>query len=213
MRAAALAGLCALLAGTTAGCGSDVSQGSAAVRAARIRAILADMKDLPAGFSDRPRDAWRVPFRAKDPSCRELLNAAGGRLPRDGLTASAGATYQGDRLGETAGLRLTEFSGGQADQLYERLAGAIGECSSARSRGAGGQDRLRASPLAIESGGDAEATRMRGRVGGYPYEMHLVIARSGRTLISLVHTGMAAPEPRRTQELVRLMLAKIERTP
>jgi hypothetical protein len=205
--------LCALLAATTASCGIPPNGPAARHAKARIRAILSDMKDLPAGFSDRPRDPWRPPFRAKERSCRELLNAAAGRFPGDGVVASAGATYQGDGLGETAALRITEFSGMHALLVLEHLTVSIHDCSSARGTHAGGADRLKASALAIESDGDVEATQMRGRVGGYPYEIQLAFTRSGGTLISLAHTGIAAPDPRRTEELVRLVRAKVENAP
>ncbi len=184
--------------------------------AARLRAVLTGI-DLPAGLIGRPRDAWVAPFQAKDADCRRLLDTAAGAWPGTGVLATAAATYQGERLGETVALRLTELTGSDADRLFDRLRAAIAGCTSVRSSRAGGQDRLRAAPLPLDLGHrfgfgpDVAAAGMGGRMGGFPYEMHLVFARSGGIVLALVHGGIVAPDIRATADLTRAVLDGIDR--
>ncbi|MFC7644061.1 hypothetical protein ACFQX6_27455 [Streptosporangium lutulentum] len=51
-----------------------------------------------------------------------------------------------------------------------------------------------------------QARRLKGRLNGYPYEMHLVFARAGSTLVSLVHAGVARVDIRRTRQFARFLI-------
>ncbi|GAA4582174.1 hypothetical protein GCM10023194_16090 [Planotetraspora phitsanulokensis] len=204
--------VCGLIAMTGA-CGTeDVihARARSTAETARMRAALATMDDLPAGFSDRARDRWQPPFRPKKRACRVLFDAVAGKPPQDGLGGTAAVTYQGDGIGELAGVGLAVYLGDQAADHLEELREAMGECVTAQSGGAGQRDRLVVSEFPIEDvGDDVEARRLTGRVGGYPYEMHLVVANVNHTLVALVHAGLAPPDALRTEELVRSLVREV----
>lgn len=212
IRVAGALGLSVLLGGA-AGCGAAVVPPDAAPSrdaVERVHRVLDGLRDLPDGLSDRPRDPWRAPFRAADSRCRLMLGAVGSP-PREGMAATAGASFTGDGLAETAGVRVTEYDGeARALRHFAAIAAAMGGCTEAVGRGAGVRDRLAVSPLSLDTPGRLEAVALRGRVGGYPYRLHLVVARSGRTLITLAHGGIAAPGRERTERIVRLLLDRTE---
>ena len=54
-----------------------------------------------------------------------------------------------------------------------------------------------------------QARRLNGRLNGYPYEIHLMFALSGHTLISLVHAGVRDVDTERTRELARLLVDEV----
>ncbi|WP_067178264.1 hypothetical protein [Microtetraspora niveoalba] len=201
----------ACLVAALAGCGAGGDPGRrAAVDAGRLKVLLGGIEGMPQGFSDRQRERWRPPFRAKDGDCRALFDAAAGRPPGRGLVAGTATAYEGDSLGETAAVGLAVYGDDAAGGGLDRLERAMRGCHVAAAGGAGKGDRLRASRLAIPDVGDgAEARRFRGRVGGYPYEMHLVVAREGNAVITLVHQGVAAPDAAGTAELARVLAGRV----
>jgi hypothetical protein len=211
MRIIQAALVCGLIAMTGA-CGTEDmihARARSTAETARLRAALGTMDGLPAGFSDRARDGWQPPFRPRKTACRVLFDAVAGKPPPDGLGGTAAVTYEGDRIGELAGVGLAVYLGDQAEDHLEELRGAMGECATAQS-GAGRRDRLVVSELPIEEiGDDVEARRLTGRVGGYPYEMHLVVANVRHTLVALVHAGLAPPDARRTEELARSLVREV----
>ncbi|MGW5259753.1 hypothetical protein ACWEQG_02180 [Microbispora sp. NPDC004025] len=209
---AAVAG-CLVLA--TGGCGTgEVTY--AAVRApakagdaSGVRALLGRMDGLPDAFFSHARAPWRPPFRPRARACRMLFDAAAGRLPREGLSGTAAATYQGAHTGELAGVGVAVYDGGEAAGHLAALRDALARCATADAGTP--YDRLAATrtPLPGIGGADAAARALAGRVGGYPYRMHLVVARSGHTLIALVHAGLTPPDPDRTAELTRLLVREV----
>ncbi|MEV0969310.1 hypothetical protein [Microtetraspora glauca] len=201
----------ACLLAALAGCGAHEEAGRrAAPNSGQLKVLLRGIEDMPQGFSDRQRERWRPPFRAKDGDCRALFDAAAGRPPGRGLVAGAATTYEGDHLGESAAVGLAVYGEDAADGGLGRLERAMRGCRVAAAGGAGKGDRLRVSNLRIPDVGDgAEARRFRGRVGGYPYELHLVVAREGNALITLVHGGVTSPDVKGTEELARVLAGRV----
>ncbi|WP_169979170.1 hypothetical protein [Microbispora sp. H10836] len=209
---AAVAG-CLVLA--TGGCGTGAVT-YAAVRppgktgdASGVRTLLGRMDALPDTFFSHARAPWRPPFRPRARACRLLFDAAAGRLPREGLSGTAAATYQGAHAGELAGVGVAVYDGDEAAGHLAALRDALAHCATADAGTP--YDRLAATrtPPAGIGGADAAARALAGRVGGYPYRMHLVVARSGHTLIALVHAGLTPPDPARTAELTRLLVREV----
>ncbi|WP_204288175.1 hypothetical protein [Microbispora amethystogenes] len=205
--------------GSGAGAGAGVARGAGTTRdamaarsAGRLRGMLGTMRDLPEGFFSHARAPWRAPFRPRASACRALFDAAAGRPARDGLggaTAVTAATYDGPHLGELAGVGLAVYDGNEAAGRLDALRAALIRCVTADAGTP--YDRLKASPMPLPGigGPDAAGRGLTGRVGGYPYRMHLVVARSGHTLITLVHAGLTPPDPARTAELARLLVREV----
>jgi hypothetical protein len=171
---------------------------------ARLREALSREPRLPDGFSARPEEAWRVPFTSADRNCRAVLDPAGGRAPARALTAQAAASYEGDLLGEQAGVGLARYAGSEAEGHQEALARALQACRSVR---AGSGTELRLTRLPVEGVGDeAVGAELRGRLNGYPYALDVMLARSGDTLVSVVHTGIARVDPARTCQLLSAVI-------
>jgi len=176
----------------------------------RLRGVLAGARELPDGFSARPRNGWRVPFQPVNADCGLLLDTAGDRPPQEALEARVAVTYQGDGVGELAGFGLASYDGDGAERHFGELTEALDGCPRARARVAGRGTAFRVSPLDLaEVGDEVRATRLNGRLNGYPYEIHLMFALSGHTLISLVHAGVRDVDPMRTRELARLLLDEV----
>lgn len=205
--------LCGFIAGGAAGCGGGAGPGDAMDGAAelnRLRGVLDEARALPDGFSARPRDGWRAPFQPVNEDCRLVLDTAGGRPPQRALGARAAVTYQGDGVGELAGFGLASYRGDDAELHFNELTEALSGCPVARAQVAGRGTALRVSPLNLTGVGDeVQARRLNGRLNGYPYEMHLVFALSGHTLISLVHAGVRDVDVERTRELARLLVDEV----
>ncbi|MEU9887552.1 hypothetical protein [Sphaerisporangium sp. NPDC051011] len=194
---------CALLAGATAACGGQRSR----EELSRARKALAQVDDPSVDFTDRAGTGWQPPFRPADERCGKLFDLAEGK---QGPGVAEAASFRGDRLGETAGVVLAAYAPGDARQALRTAADLMRDCPVATVKAAGAGDRLVGSPLPVRTIGDGvEARRYKGRVGGYPYEMHLVVVRTGGILISLVHTGMAKLDPQRTEDLATLLAAKV----
>ncbi|RGA07017.1 hypothetical protein DI270_000150 [Microbispora triticiradicis] len=197
----------------TRGTGVRATRDAMAARSTgRLRGVLGTMRDLPEGFFSHARAPWRAPFRPRASACRALFDAAAGRPPRDGLGGAAAvtaATYDGPHLGELAGVGLAVYDGNEAAQHLDVLRAALIRCATADAGTP--YDRLKASPVPLPGigGPDAAARGLTGRAGGYPYRMHLVVARSGHTLITLVHAGLTPPDPARTAELARLLVREV----
>lgn len=194
---------CGLLAGALAGCGG---RGIAEVDGvdmkalAHMKEILAKEPRLPDGFSPRPGQAWQAPFTPADRNCRAVLDAAAGRAPERALTAQAATSYQGDELGEQVGVGLAQYMGSEAEGHIAELARALESCRAVR---AGSGTLLRTTILPLGDVADeAVGGELRGKLNGYPYTLDVVLARSGDTLVSLVHTSMAEMEPQRTRQLL-----------
>ncbi|MBB2745667.1 UNVERIFIED_ORG: hypothetical protein FHR35_005530 [Microbispora rosea subsp. rosea] len=209
---AAVAG-CLVLA--TGACGTGrvtyaaVRVSGKAADANRPRTVLGRMDGLPEGFFSHARAPWRPPFRPRARACRLLFDAAAGRPPREGLSGTTAATYQGAHAGELAGVGVAVYDGGEAAGHLAALRDALSHCATAD--GGTPYDRLAAArtPLPGVGGPDAAGRALSGRVGGYPYRMHVVVARSGHTLIALVHAGLTPPDPARTAELTRLLVREV----
>lgn len=209
---AAVAG-CLVLA--TGGCGAEAVT-YAAVRApgeaadvSRLRTVFGKMDGLPDGFFSHARSPWRPPFRPRSGACRLLFDAAAGRLPPEGLSGATAVTYQGAHAGELAGVGVAVYDGGEVAVHLAALRDALTRCTTAD--GGTRFDHLAATrtPLPGIGGPDAAARALAGRVGGYPYRMHVVVARSGHTLIAFVHAGLTPPDPARTAELARLLVREV----
>ncbi|MGI5491609.1 hypothetical protein [Microtetraspora malaysiensis] len=204
---AAAACLVAALAGCSGG-GREAAQ-PAPLDAGRLKVLLGGIDNLPQGFSDRQHERWRPPFRANSGACRALFDAAAGRPPTRDLVAGTATTYEGQHVGETAAVGLAVYGDNAAGGVHT-LERAMRSCRVAAAGGAGKGDRLRASRLSIKDVGDGvEARRFKGRVGGYPYEMHLVVARQGDALITLVHGGVASPDVKGTAALARVLAGRV----
>ncbi|WP_214411980.1 hypothetical protein [Sphaerisporangium fuscum] len=203
---------CALVA-VTAGCGTGAGLFGGAggrVNLARAREALAKIDDPSAGLAEHSDDPWEPPFRPASPDCARLFDLAGTGRAEAGGTATVAASYRGGRLGETAAVVLAAYPGGDARHAVRTAAGLMRHCSVASGKAPGGGDRLVASELPMKAlGEEVEARRFKGRVGGYPYEMHVVVMRSGDTLIALVHTCLARLAPERTQQLADVLAAKV----
>ncbi|MFS1300277.1 hypothetical protein [Streptosporangium longisporum] len=211
MRIVVFAVLYGLVGGVTAGCaGSQEGAVDGTAELRRLRALLDEARDLPEGFSTRPRDGWQAPFRPLDEDCRLVLDAAAGRPPERALGARAAVAYQGDGLGELAGFALASYGGDDAASHFDALTDALSDCPVARARMAGRSTALRVSGLDLEGiDGEIQARRLSGRLNGYPYEIHLVFAVSGRTLVSLVHAGVRDVDAARTRELAGLLVDEV----
>jgi hypothetical protein len=173
---------------------------------ARLRGLLLRTQDLPEGFSARFRAGWRPPFRPAAGDCRRVLEAAAHGPSAGTPDARVTATYPGDGLGELAGVGLESHPGEGAARRFTALAAALDRCRVAAAPATGAAaDRetlLTGSGLALDAvGDDMRARRLHGRLNGYPYEMHVVLIRSGRVLMSLVHAGIADVDAGRTQRL------------
>jgi hypothetical protein len=186
--------------------GSNTDTDSSA-ELARLRELLRETKELPDGFSARQRDGWRAPFRPIGSDCRLVLDTAGGSPPQWAPGARVAVTYPGDKLGELAGVGLASYTGDDAKVHFAELTEALGRCPVAASPRAGKSTSFRVSSLNLDGvGDDVQARRLRGRLNGYPYEMHLVFARAGRTLVSLVHAGIAHVDVKRTRKLAHFLV-------
>ncbi|MEU4572856.1 hypothetical protein ACBI99_26245 [Nonomuraea sp. ATR24] len=192
---------CGLLAGALTGCGDGgLVQGVDVQALAQMREVLKKEPRLPEGFSPRPEQAWRAPFTPADRNCRAVLDAAGGRAPAQELTAQAAASYQGDELGEQVGVGLARYTGAAAEQHLAELTRALEACRAVR-QGTGTHLRTTLVPVG-KVADEAVGGELRGRLNGYPYTLDVVLARSGDTLVSLVHTSMAEVDPQRTRQLL-----------
>ncbi|MFF5211904.1 hypothetical protein [Streptosporangium sp. NPDC000396] len=175
----------------------------------RLQRLLPQARELPDGFSARLRDGWKPPFRPRDRECRLILDTAGGRPPKQALGAQVAATYPGDKLGELAGVGLMSYAGDDARFHFAKLTEALNDCRVVMSRRVSAGTSFAVSSLDMDAVGDEmEARRLRGRLNGYPYEMHMVFARIGHTLVSLVHAGVTDVDVRRTQELARFLAGR-----
>lgn len=212
MRVTGVVLACSLLLGAVAACGLSERGSGAAVRKeelSRARQALAGVDDPSVDFTESAGGAWQPPFHPKSARCGKLFDFADGRLPDTASTAEA-ASFQGSRLGESAGVVLAAYDPGAARRVLRDVAALMRDCPVASAKSAGGGDRLVGSELPLTGIGDGiEARRYKGRVGGYPYEMHLVVVRSGDMLISLVHTGMARLDPGRTGRMATVLAAKV----
>ncbi|GAA3445258.1 hypothetical protein [Planomonospora venezuelensis] len=212
IRAVALTAACAVLGGAAAGCGSGATiyaEAEARTELDRLSGLLREAEGLPEGFSAQPREGWRPPFRPADRDCRRVLDEAGGASRKRAQSVRASATYHGDGLGELAGVVLTTYPGQGAEARFDDLAEALEGCPAATDP-AGGGTALAASGLELAEIGDGTAARrLRGRLNGYPYEMHVVFVRSGRTLVSLVHTAVAGADAGRTERLARFFADRV----
>ncbi|SDG96166.1 hypothetical protein [Nonomuraea jiangxiensis] len=197
---------CAMLACALAGCGGAERPSVLDARAsAQLRAVLSKEPQLPDGFTNRPDQAWQMPFRQADRNCRAVLDPAGGRAPGQELTAQAAVTYRGDGLGEQAGVGLARYAGDAAEDRLDDLAEALESCRVVR--GSDGTD-LRPQELEIEGDWDeAVAARLQGRLNGYPYTVDVVLSRVDDTLVSVVHTGMDAVDTARTRAVVEAVIS------
>ncbi|MBG0828940.1 hypothetical protein HS041_14290 [Planomonospora sp. ID67723] len=213
IRAAILAAACAVLGGTSAGCGSGAviyAEAEARTELERLSGLLRETAGLPEGFSARPRDGWKPPFRPADRDCRRVLNEVGGASQRRARSVRASATYHGDGLGELAGVSLTTYPGQGAEARFDDLAEALEGCPAVTDPERGADTSLAASGLDLAEIGDGtEARRLRGRLNGYPYEMNVVFVRSGQTLISLVHAAVADADAGRTERLARFFADRV----
>ncbi|GAA4221758.1 hypothetical protein FHR32_005205 [Streptosporangium album] len=214
IRTAIAVGACGILAGALAACGTGTGYTGktgkdAGTELARLRGLLPKAQELPDGFSTRPGEAWKSPFRPAGRDCRLVFAMAGGRTPQRAPGVRVDATYAGDELGELAGVGLASYTGDDAEQRFEELTEALDGCPVARSTRPGMGTSLRVSSLKLDTlGDDVQAKRLRGRLDGYPYEMHVVFARVGGTLVSLVHTGLADVDVRRTQQLAQFLVER-----
>lgn len=207
LRIIGLAVACGLAGASLTGCGSGsaiYADAEARQELTRLRQILFRQPVLPEGFSARPREAWKPPFKAVDRDCRTLLDTAGGRAPGRALLAQAAASYQGDVLGEMAAVGLASYTGSEAEWHLEDLGKSLQGCGVLD--GAGGtafaMTRLPVGAL----GDDVVGGQFRGRLNGYPYAMNLVVVRTGDTLISVVHTGLSRVDAKRTESLARAVV-------
>ncbi|MBB6344526.1 hypothetical protein AB0C18_41080 [Nonomuraea muscovyensis] len=201
-----------LLAGSLAGCGGGAHEEVRpdARATARLHEVLNDRPRLPDGFSPRAERPWRAPFEPKNTDCLTVLEPAAGRAPARALTAQAAVSYRGDELGEQAAVGLARYAGSEAEEHLGDLAEAMAECRAMRSPG-GTRLRLRPLPAPLREMGDEVGDEMvgaelRGKLKGYPYVMDVVLVRSGDTLVSVVHTGLAGVDPERTRQLLGAVL-------
>ncbi|MFI6326176.1 hypothetical protein ACIBG8_52255 [Nonomuraea sp. NPDC050556] len=207
LRIIGLAVACGLAGASLTGCGSGaagLADTETSQEMTRLRQILYKAPALPDGFSVRPRAAWRPPFKAADRDCRAVFDTAGGRAPTRALVAQAAATFQGDVLGEVAAVGLASYSGEEAEWHLKDLGKSLDGCPGLEA--AKGTE-FRESELPVgELGDEAVGAQFRGRLNGYPYALNLVLVRQGDTIISLVHTGLAKVDAKRTQSLARAVV-------
>lgn len=206
-------GACALLTCLLAGCGGGGAESFLDAQAmAQLRAVVSkEQPRLPDGFTIRPEQAWQMPFGQADENCRAVLAPPGGKAPGQALTAQAAVSYHGEGLGEQAGVGLAKYAAGEAEDHLDELAEALRKCHAVRS--SSGTD-LRPHELPIEkavreAADDAVGARFSGRLNGYPYELDLVLARVGDTLVSVVHTGMNDVDAERTRKVVEAALSMV----
>lgn len=197
---------CAVLACALAGCGGEGAESFIDPRAmAQLHEVLSREPRLPEGFTATPERAWRIPFGRVDRNCRMPLEPAGGRAPRQALTAQAAVSYQGDGLGEQAGVGLARYAGTEAEEHLDALARALASCRAVHTTS--GTD-LWVHELPVEGAGDqAVGARLQGRLHGYPYALDVVLSRVGDTLVSVVHTGMNNVDATRTRKVVEAAIA------
>ncbi|WP_449060236.1 hypothetical protein [Planomonospora algeriensis] len=200
-----------------AGTETVLHQGTAATGAdrARLRGLLLQAHDLPEGFSTRLREGWRSPFHPAAGDCRRVLETAGHRPSEGTPDVRVTATYSGDGLGELAGIGLESHPGEDAERRFTALAAALDRCrvvaAPATGAAADRETLLTGSGLAMDAvGDDMRARRLYGRLNGYPYEMHVVLIRSGRILMSLVHAGISDVDAGRTQRLAGFLAARAD---
>ncbi|WP_326820897.1 hypothetical protein OHA77_10045 [Streptosporangium sp. NBC_01639] len=214
VRTAIAVGACGVLAGVSAACGAGMNYSEktgkdAGAELVRLRGLLPKAQELPDGFSAQPGEAWKSPFRPAGRDCRLVFAMAGGSAPQWAPESRVDATYAGEELGELAGVGLASYTVDGAEHRFEELTEALNGCPVARSSRPGRGTSLRVSSLELEAfGDDVQAKRLRGRLDGYPYEMHVVFARVGGTLVSLVHTGLADVDVRRTQQFARFLVER-----
>ena len=174
--------------------------------------VLSSLRALPDAFWPRLRPAWRPPFRPSSRDCRALFDAAAGRFPRDGRLDVAAGTFDGVLVGQFAAVGLAEYPGGLARHRFGELRAALAGCTRADGGTPAAADLLTAAepPVEVPAGaGEAAARVLTGRVGGYPYEMHVVVAGTGGTVLALVHGGIAPPDMSGTVELTRSLLREV----
>ena len=126
--------------------------------------------------------------------------SGGGAGARAGADSAGGGQLRGDGLGEVAAVGLARYAGSEAAGHIDDLAEALEACRAVRS---GGGTRLRLTMLPVEDVGDeAVGAELRGRLNGYPYALDVMLARSGDTLVSVVHTGIAKVDTERTRQVL-----------
>ncbi|GAA0929291.1 hypothetical protein [Nonomuraea longicatena] len=193
-----------------AGCGGDSGTGARidTRTQARLQEILSRNLRLPDGFTARPQEPWRVPFTARDKRCKALLAVAGGKVPKEALTAQAAVSYPGHGVGETAGVALATYAGAGAETHLDDLGADLAACQKV-AVGGGTRLKLRTTPVK-EVGDEAVGGRLRGRLNGFPYALNVLFVRDGDTLLSLVHTGVSPVDLKRTEQLARSVLSRAQ---
>ncbi|MEV7007852.1 hypothetical protein [Streptosporangium sp. NPDC051022] len=206
------AAVCGMLAAGPVACGGTADPGGerASAELARLRGLLREeASELPDGFSARSRDGWVPPFKAADNDCQLLFDTAGGMPSQRGRGTWVAVTYPGDRVGELAGVSLASYTPEDARLRFTRLTQALNGCRIARTSLAGRSTSLRVSGLNLDAAGaDVQARRLHGRLNGYPYEIHMVFALAGHTLVSLVHAGVAGVDAERTGQIARSLIGR-----
>ncbi|GHE28871.1 hypothetical protein GCM10017673_34240 [Streptosporangium violaceochromogenes] len=213
IRVVVAAVVCGIVAAGSAACGGgavNTSGGNTGAEMARLWGLLRrETGRLPEGFSARTRDGWMPPFQARNRDCRLVLDMAGGHPPRREPGARVAVTYPGDGLGELAGVTLASYAGEDARRHFDEITRAMNACRVVRSPAAGKGTSFKVSGLELDAvGGDVRARRLRGRLNGYPYEMHVVFALTGQTLVSLVHAGVHRVDAERTVRFARFLIER-----
>ncbi|WP_283134817.1 hypothetical protein [Rhizohabitans arisaemae] len=201
-----------LLLGTATACGTGgTTQATpqADPLTVRLQAALRETGDLPQGFSLRPQAGWKAPLTVPKGACRTLLAAMSGDAPTAGRTAYGEVGFRGDRLGEFAGIGLAAFESDQARSHLRKLGDAFRKCTELTGDDGTSGTRLTGTELVFDDlGDDSRARRFAGKLNGFPYDMRLVLARVGPTLVSLVHTVFGTASPARTEELARFAVER-----
>jgi hypothetical protein len=202
---------CALVSGAAVACGGGGSgRPGDNANLSRASRALSEVEDPSVDFTDRAEAAWHPPFRPLNHQCGKLFDLAEGKAGDLATTSAEATSFRGGRLGESTGVVLAAYAPSEAREALRNIAGLMRDCRVATVKTAGGGDRLVGSELPVgDIGDEVESRRFKGRVGGYPYEMHLVVVRSGDVLISLVHTGLAKLDPGRTARLAALLAGKV----
>jgi hypothetical protein len=155
---------------------------------ADLTALLLRRRDLPRGFVSRPLTSRNLPSELT--GCRRLQELTG---------RAVGRHEQVEFFRLPIGPWLDEAvivpASGSAAELSAALAKAIAGCGSVTVTEEGERVRLAISPGRSVStaiaGQETHAFRARGRFGGFPLRMDIVLIRSGSVVVLLTNTALA----------------------
>jgi hypothetical protein len=152
---------------------------------ADLTALVLRRRDLPRGFVSRPLTSRNLPSQLT--GCRRLQLLTGHAIGRHEQVE-----FFRLPIGPWLDEAVMVPAHGSAAELSAALAKAIAGCAAVTVTEEGVRVRLSLAPgAAIAAGQETHAFRARGKFGGLPLRMDIVLIRSGGVVVLLTNTALA----------------------